>query len=97
MEDDRAPTIADARPADGANVPKRPAIRACVTDIGSGIGEITVTCAGQWLLMEYDPERELIEWARDEDLPAGECELEFRVTDAADNTAAVAPTIHVAE
>jgi len=87
MEDDQPPQIANITPAQGAHVTTaRPAVRATVTDHGSGVKDITVTCNGQWLLMKYDPERNLIEWARDEDLPPGPKELLFSVSDEAGNT-----------
>jgi len=85
MEDDQPPIITDVLPEDGAHTSRRPRIRAHVKDVGSGIEDIVVTCGGQWLLMEYDPERGLIEWARDEDLPSGAQTLEFRIADAAGN------------
>ena len=87
MEDDQAPRITNVVPADGARLTSaRPPIRASVSDVGSGIETITVTCNGHWLLMEYDPERGVINWARDEDLPAGRKELVFTVADAAGNS-----------
>ena len=86
MEDDKPPIISRVVPLPGASIAsRRPEIRARVSDTGSGVSEITATCGGQWLLMEYDPERQLIEWVRDEDLPAGEQQLVFRVSDRAGN------------
>ena len=84
LEDDVPPIISDVVIEKDL---KRPAIRATISDVGSGIAGITVTCNGQWLLMEYDPERDLIEWERDHDLPEGPKELVFTISDAADNAA----------
>ena len=87
LEDDVPPAISEIAIERGADAhSKRPAIHAKVTDIGSGIADITVTCNGQWLLMAYDPERNVIEWEQDEDLPAGHKEFLFTVTDGAGNT-----------
>ena len=87
MEDDRLPRITNVVPADGARLATtRPRIRATVADVGSGIEDVSVTCNGQWLLMDYDPERGQISWARDEDLPADPKELLFTATDRAGNT-----------
>ncbi len=54
-----------------------------------GIYEATVTCNGQWLLVGYDPERNRIEWEKDEDLPGGPKELTFIVRDNAGNSTTV--------
>jgi hypothetical protein len=86
MEDDQAPVIQRILPErDGRVASKRPKIRARVSDKGSGIGTITVTCGEQWLLMDYDPEQGMVRWQRDEDLPAGPQELLFEVVDRAGN------------
>ncbi len=98
MEDDVPPTISDITPAEGATAEsRRPRIRAHVSDVGSGVSDITVTCGDLWLLMEYDPEQGVITWERDEDLPPGLQEIIFSVTDAAANTATVSRTIRVPE
>ena len=87
MEDVAAPAIERPRPRAGTTTKsRRPEIRATVRDLGSGIDRYTVTANGAWLLMEYDPERETLEWARDEDLPLGPVQLNFNVTDRAGNT-----------
>ena len=87
MEDRAAPAIERPRPRAGTTTrSRRPEIRATVRDLGSGISMYTVTANGAWLLTEYDPERETLEWARDEDLPVGPVQLIFRVTDRAGNT-----------
>lgn len=64
---------------------KRPTLRANVWDRESGVDGIEVTCGGQWLIMEYDPERALVQWAQDHDLPSGKQTLTFRVSDRAGN------------
>jgi hypothetical protein len=62
---------------------RRPEIQAEIDDNASGIAGITATCGDQWLLMEYDPERERVTWMRDEDLPAGKQTVKIVVTDNA--------------
>jgi len=65
----------------------RPPLNIKVNDGGSGVAEVSATCDGKWLLMEYDPERNLAEWARDEDLGAGAHTVVFRAVDRAGNVA----------
>lgn len=96
MRDDIKPRIAKIEPSEGTNsYDTRPAIHAVITDLGSGIDTFEARFNGQWLLMAYDPERDLLEWEQDEDLPLGEGSLEFRATDAAGNTRARTVTIRV--
>jgi len=86
MEDDKAPAVNPTSPPSGYQAKtKRPKIIATVTDAGSGIADINVTCGGEWLLTAYDPEHNRIEWERDADLPAGKQKIIIRVTDKAGN------------
>lgn len=86
MEDPSAPTIRRVRPRSGQRFnTRRPTIRASIADTGSAISEFSATYNGRWLLMEYDPEQQKMEWEQDEDLPVGEGTVEFRVTDGAGN------------
>jgi len=72
--------------ADGATLSSRRAeLKAAITDRGSGIERFTATWNGQWLLMEYDPEQDLLRWERDEDLPPGPGTLAVEVADRAGN------------
>jgi hypothetical protein len=88
MEDTSAPSITGVVPGAGSTASSgRPTIRARIADPGSGIDSYSVTYENQWLLTGYDPETELIEWESDEDLPPGEGELLFVVTDNAGNRA----------
>lgn len=87
LEDNQKPLISNITPIHGARVDtSRPRITASISDVGSGIADTEATCGGQWLLMAYDPERNRLDWERDQDLPAGRQELRFRVTDKAGNT-----------
>lgn len=87
MEDDTAPGIASASPAEGFHcTSRRPEIRTNVSDEGSGIAEFSITCGEQWLLTAFDPEHGEIRWEQDEDLPSGTQTLSFILTDAAGNT-----------
>ena len=97
MEDNVPPQITNVVPENEAQTGKRPAIGARVMDVGSGIAEITGTCGGQWLLMEYDPERQRVDWARDEDLPSGSQELVFTAVDVAGNTSTVVRDVTVSD
>lgn len=63
----------------------RPRINATIHDQGSGIASIRMTANGAWLLAEYDPEENRLDWVRDEDLPGGNVVIELKVTDAAGN------------
>jgi len=96
LEDNLAPTISEIVPS--GPVPaseKRPKISAKVSDTGSGMRNVTVTCDGQWLLVAYDPERGRIEWEQDEDLPDGPWELVFTAIDEAGNTKTVTRKVEV--
>lgn len=97
MQDPTPPTIRSVRPRMGQRVAsKRPPIHATILDVGSGIYKFSATLNGQWLLMEYDPERGLLSWERDEDLPEGEGTLTFRVVDGAGNVTTREVQIQVA-
>jgi len=65
---------------------RRPEIQAGISDTGSGIAGVNAACGDQWLLMEYDPERERVTWMRDEDLPAGKQTVHIAVSDSAGNS-----------
>lgn len=96
LEDDRPPAIGDIVPK--ASIPpgeKRPKISASVSDIGSGVADVCVTCNGQWLLVAYDPENSRMDWERDEDLPDGPKEFVFTVTDKAGNTTSITHKVEV--
>jgi hypothetical protein len=71
-------TVAGPRP--------RPRIEVPVADDGAGIEDYEVTAGGDWLLTAYDPERNVLEWERDRDLPAAATSLAIVVTDGAGNT-----------
>jgi peptidase M23-like protein len=88
FEDDQSPFFHAPRVLPDPEVaPRRPRIVAALTDIGSGIADAYATIDDQWLLMAYDPEREVLEWERDVDLDPGEQTITFHATDRAGNTA----------
>ena len=93
MEDVEPPLVDLVQPTEGSAASRRPVIRAAVADTGSGIGDVTVSANGMWLLTEYDPEEYRIEWMRDEDLPVGRVSIALRVTDKAGN--ATSATRHI--
>jgi len=96
MEDAVAPRISGISPVEGQQIlSRRPAIKADIADRGSGIKEITVTCGDQWLLMEYDPERGVVQWLQDEDLPRGTQRLMFTVSDRAGNETRVTRIVEI--
>jgi hypothetical protein len=96
MEDDKPPEIRNVVIGGEKGVTtRRPPVRARVTDIGSGLADITVRCGGQWMLMEHDPEQGSVVWVRDEDLLAGSQEITFQATDRAGNVTTVSRTINV--
>lgn len=87
-QDTTAPEISNVSPPeDYVAKSVRPKIEATVKDDLSGVDKVEARLDGKWLLMAYDPERERIFWERDEDMAAGEHEIELRVTDAAGNVA----------
>ena len=86
MEDVQAPTLSFIEPHTPQEMASaRPPLNIKVADAGSGVAEVSATCDGQWILMEYDPERELAEWARDEDLRPGSHTVVFRAVDRTGN------------
>ena len=96
MEDTKVPVIRNVRPANGKTFStKRPVIRATITDEGSGIDQIEITCGGQWLLTAYDPERQRIDWTQDEDLPSGRQDIIITITDKAGNVETVTRSVTV--
>lgn len=98
LEDTMPPAVSDVAPAAGAVLEsRRPAIKAAVSDRGSGIKDYEVTCGDQWLLTAYDPEHERISWEQDEDLPTGKHDIVIRVSDHAGNETRVVRTVTVPE
>lgn len=96
LEDDTAPYLGRMTPeAEGPVASRRPEIQARVKDQGSGIASVDGWCDGQWLLMAYDPERELVAWEQDVDLLPGEHRLRLRALDEAGNETVTERTIFV--
>ncbi len=88
LEDATPPTLELLRLADGQTfATQRPAIRARALDKGSGIETWRATYNGKWLLVQYDPEQDMLTWEQDEDLPAGPGTLAIEVRDYAGNAA----------
>ncbi|MBI5092156.1 MAG: M23 family metallopeptidase [Candidatus Hydrogenedentes bacterium] len=88
MEDRQAPAISLVAPVNPADLDSaRPPLNIKVTDSGSGVAEVSATCDRQWLLMEYDPERDLAEWARDEEIAPGPHTVVFKAVDRVGNAA----------
>ena len=85
LEDNQAPVISDITVGGDPAQTQRPSIHASITDAGSGIAEVTVTCDGKWLLCGYDPERACVDWERDADLPRNAATLVFVAKDKAGN------------
>ncbi len=86
-EDTAPPVITVESPNEGpASKGPRPRIRARIADEGSGVADFKITCNGEWLLAEYDPEQGILEWERDTDLPTGVSSLVFYVSDRSGNT-----------
>ena len=86
MEDNTPPSVRNITiTADGQNATARPAIRAEVTDEGSGIDRVDATVGGEWIIMRYDPELDEVTWEQDHDLPEGSHQLTIRARDRAGN------------
>jgi len=84
--DETRPKFSEIVPAEGAaGTSARPGISARVTDTGSGIADVRISCNGAWLLAVYDPEAKCVTWERDHDLPAGPRTVEFFAVDHAGN------------
>ena len=96
MRDKTAPSVEVQSPEAGkAITSKRPALVVRATDAGSGIARITAHCGAQWLLMEYDPERHRITWAKDEDLPTGDQTIQLVIVDGAGNATTTPVTVKI--
>jgi len=94
MEDNQPPVLSDILPAEGYRASsKRPYVRAKISDQGSGIASVRVTCAGQWLLVAHDAVRGMVEWERDVELPSGEQQVLFEVRDNAGNVTSITRTV----
>ncbi len=85
MADDVPPRIRVLEPAPGADPSRRPELKIEITDEGSGIDRFDARFNDTWLLMEYDPEQDLLRWERDEDLPVGPGRLHIEISDRAGN------------
>ena len=94
LEDDQPPAITSIIVEQGKDQSvHRPTLHASVNDVGSGVAEVTVTCDGHWLLCAYDPERNCVDWERDEDLPKDATTLTFSAKDKAGNITTVKHTL----
>lgn len=97
LEDATPPVLELFQPTPaGSNQPARPTIRLRATDEGSGIDTFRATYNGNWILLGYDPEQDLLDWEQDEDLPAGDGVLVVEVRDHAGNVTRVERAIVIA-
>jgi hypothetical protein len=86
LTDGTPPTLAIRTPARDKPIEnRRPRIEALARDLGSGVKEFRATFNGQWLLIGYDPEQDLLTWEQDEDLPPGLGTLVVEARDYAGN------------
>jgi hypothetical protein len=86
FKDDTPPALEIRKPAKGKSIEnRRPRIEAVARDLGSGVKEFRATFNGQWLLIGYDPEHDLLTWEQDEDLPPGPGTLVVEARDYAGN------------
>lgn len=96
MEDNQPPVIAAISPPDDYQAQtQRPIIRATITDVGSGISDFSITANGRWLLAEYDPDEDRLEWERDRPLDSGANEIVYQVTDNAGNVTTARRTVFI--
>jgi hypothetical protein len=86
MVDTTPPAVKFRAPSrSGAVRSRTPEIKIFIDDKGSGISGWSAGYNGEWLLMVYDPEQDLLTWERDVSLASGSGELLVRVTDNAGN------------
>jgi hypothetical protein len=96
MQDITAPSLRFRWPPGNQRLKDNiPAIELAVLDRGSGIAGWSAKYNGEWLLVAYDPEQNLLYWERDRPLPSGTGELTVTAWDEAGNRETVTRTIVV--
>ena len=96
MQDTTAPSLRFKWPPGNERLGSTlPAIELSVVERGSGIAGWTGSFNGQWLLIAFDPEQDLLYWERDQPLPSGKGELSVTAWDEAGNRETVTRTIVV--
>ncbi len=86
--DETPPFIGDLQPAEGDRAARQPRMAATVLDSGSGIAreeDIQMLLDGRRLIVEYDPEEDLIVALQDGPLEPGAHRMEVVVRDACGN------------
>ena len=66
LADTKPPTIKPANIQNGKNISGQGSIRITVTDDLAGIETFRATMNGKWILMDWDPKRNLLEYKIDE-------------------------------
>ena len=88
LVDNVPPEITEVVPADGAAIARQPKVMATVKDVSSGIWreeDIEMRIDGQALIVEYDPEEDLIFAVPRKPLSSGMHQLEVMVRDICGN------------
>ena len=85
LVDTIAPEVSSVNIASGIIKPDRKTVKVKIKDERSGIKKFRAELNGSWLLMEYDPKRDLLTYFIDERLKKGKNELVIEITDQCDN------------
>jgi len=96
--DNVPPEIAEVVPKDGAVVERQPKVSATVSDVSSGIWreeDIVMRIDGQALIVEYDPEEDLIFAIPRKPLSSGTHQLEVMVRDICGNESRIRSVFQV--
>jgi murein DD-endopeptidase MepM/ murein hydrolase activator NlpD len=83
--DSIAPAIQPINIYNNCNLSKHASIRVRISDNFSGIGTYSACIDGKWILMEYEPKKNLLEYYFDEHLEKGEHVFELHVKDKKNN------------
>lgn len=79
------PEVSSVNIASGIIKPDRKTVKVKIKDERSGIKKFRAELNGSWLLMEYDPKKDLLTYHIDDRLRKGENQLVIEVTDQCNN------------
>lgn len=85
MSDTIAPEIKPVNLIDGATISKNKSIKVKIKDGETGIRKYRGTLNGEWILMEYEPKKRLLEYKIDGHLKKGKNEFKLEVSDLLGN------------
>jgi len=94
LADTKPPTIKPANIQNGKNISGQGSIRITVTDDLAGIETFRATMNGKWILMDWDPKRNLLEYKIDEHTKKGKNTFRLSVVDTRGNEAVYEATLY---